>query len=79
MKNQSNETAILVNNLYLKDGTAILLVSYGDVHVPEGAADLFGFMPKKESDVVTEIVESETDDVSVPERLDVTVTDESVY
>lgn len=79
VRTQSNSSAVLVDNLHPKEGMATIIISYGNVNVPDGAADMYGFMPKQEGDIVTETVQDDTADVSVPDEMEVTVTGQPVY
>jgi hydrophobe/amphiphile efflux-3 (HAE3) family protein len=71
---RSETTESLVDTVYPESGTALVLVTYGDVATPPGSSEYFGFKPLKDSEWMTDRVTAETTAAAVPSDVSITTT-----
>ena len=78
---QTNEQMLgnLLPDYGEENETAIVQIQYGSAEVPDGEADLFGFMPPSENEIVEQQITGVTESVSLPDGASVTLTGGPIF
>lgn len=74
VSSQSETTETLVETVHPEPGTALLLVTYGEVEPPSGSGEYFGLKPVKDSEWMTQRVTAETAAATIPSNVSITTT-----
>lgn len=79
VESQGDTSETFVGNLNPDEGTALVVLTYGNTDVPAAEDRFFGFLPGTEEGVITDAVTAETEAASIPSDMELTVTGSPIF